>query len=131
MKRMISTCLFFSASAVAGPFDQPYSIIETDRSPSADAHLRPVIVNRVDDENSMDNRAVVAPGAHKVVLDLPPRKGFRTATQETLDLVTEPCMRYYVSAELKSPTLQEWQAVVRKSEPIGECRKKFNGAGGR
>jgi hypothetical protein len=111
--------------ALAGPFDQPYSIIETDTMPSADSHLRPVIVNRVDDENSQNNRAVVAPGKHKVTLDLPPRKGFR-ATQQTFELATEPCMRYYVAARLRSPALQDWEPVVRYSEPMGDCRAKFN-----
>ncbi len=130
MKRLLAISLLSVTPALAGPFDQPYSIIETDTMPSADSHLRPVIVNRVDDENSQNNRSVVAPGAHKVTLDLPPRKGFRTATQHTLDLATQPCMRYYVAARLESPTLQEWQPVVRYSEPIGECRKKFNVASG-
>ena len=130
MNRLLAIALFSATPALAGPFDQPYSIIETDTRPAADSHLRPVIVNRVDDENAMNNRAVVAPGAHKVTLDLPPRKGFRTATQHTFDLATEPCMRYYVAARLESPTLQEWQPVVRYSEPIGECRAKFNVASG-
>ena len=125
MKRFVAIALLSVTPALAGPFDQPYSIIETDTMPSADSHLRPVIVNRVDDENSQNNRAVVAPGPHKVTIDLPPRKGFR-ATQHTFDLTTEPCMRYYVAARLVSPTLQEWEPVVRYSEPIGECRKKFN-----
>jgi hypothetical protein len=129
MKTLLLASLFAATAAWAGPFDQPYSIIETDTFPAADPHLRPVIVNRVDGENSMGNRAVVPPGPHKVVIDLPPRKGFHTATQETFDLVTEPCKRYYVAAELKSPTLQEWTPVIRREEPIGECRKKFGVAG--
>jgi len=79
----------------------------------------------VDDENSLNNRAVIAPGPHKVTIDLPPRKGFHEATQVTFDLDTKPCVRYYVAAELKSPTLQEWTPVVRHQDPIGECRKKF------
>ena len=125
MRHLLAITLLSATPALAGPFDQPYSIIETDRSPSADSHLRPVIVNRVDDENAMDNRAVVAPGAHKVTLDLPPRKGYHTATQETLELTTKACTRYYVVAKLKSPALQEWTPVVRREERIGECRKKF------
>jgi hypothetical protein len=124
MNRILLSALFTATAAVAGPYDQPYSVIETDTFPSANSHLRPVIV-RVDDENSMNNRAVVPPGPHKVVVDLPPRKGFHTATQETFDLVTEACTRYYVVAELKSPTLQEWTPVIRRKEPIRECRKKF------
>ncbi|HEX7465573.1 MAG TPA: hypothetical protein VF309_02955, partial [Usitatibacter sp.] len=78
----------------------------------------------VDDVNSMNNRSVITPGLHKVTIDLPPRKGF-PATQATFDLETKPCVRYYVAAELKSETLQEWAPVVRHEDPIGECRKKF------
>jgi hypothetical protein len=128
MKGLLAITLLTATSALAGPFDQPYSIIETDAAPSADSHMRPVIVNRVDDENSMQNRAVVPPGPHKVTLDLPPRRGFRTATQVTFDLDTRACTRYYVVAELKSPTLQEWTPKIRREEEIGECKKKF-GAG--
>ncbi|MGZ5066728.1 MAG: hypothetical protein ACXWG1_14165 [Usitatibacter sp.] len=124
MKRLVAITLFSATSALAGPFDQVYSIIETDTAPTANPHLLPVIVNRVDDENSMGNRSVVPPGPHKVVLDVPPRRGFR-ATQQTMDLGTKPCTRYYVGAELKSPALQEWTPVIRREEPIGECRKKF------
>ena len=126
MRRLLSIALLSVTPALAGPFDQPYSIVEVDRMLSADSHLRKVIVNRVDDENSADNRSVIAPGAHQVTLDLPPRKGFHTATQHTFELTTQACMRYYVAARLASPALQEWEPVVRYSEPIGECRKKFN-----
>ncbi len=84
-----------------------------------------MIVNRVDGENTLNNRAVVAPGRHKVTLDLPPRKGFKLATQHELDLDTKPCTRYYVSAKLHTQTTQDWDPVVRYEEPIGECRKKF------
>src|SRR5258708_32565720 len=95
MKRLLAISLISVTPALAGPFDQPYSIIETDTMPSADSHLRPGIVNRVDDENSQNNRSVVAPGAHKATLDLPPRKAFRTATQHTLTLPTHTCRRDY------------------------------------
>jgi hypothetical protein len=131
MKRIFIAALFVTTPVLASPYDQPWSIIETDTARSADPNLRPVIVNRVDDQNSMNNRAVVPPGPHKVTVDVPPRKGFRLATQATFDLETKPCMRYYVSAELKSPTTQEWNPVVRREERIGECEAKFKVAGGK
>jgi hypothetical protein len=131
MRRVLIASLFLATSALAGPYDQPWSIIETDVARSADSHLRPVIVNRVDGENSINNRAVVAPGPHKVTVDVPPRKGYSLATQATFDLETKPCMRYYVAAELKSPTLQQWDPVVRREERIGECEAKFKVAGGK
>ena len=121
--------LIVTTAAMAGPYDQPYSIISVDRARSADIHLRRVIVNRVDDETIVDNRAVVAPGAHKVTLDLPARKGFKTATQRVLELETRPCTLYYVAARLANSLGQEWTPVVRSEEPIGECKAKFKVAG--
>ena len=116
-----------AAPVVAGPYDQPYSIIQTERTRSADPDVIPVIINRVDDETirSRPNDAVIAPGPHKVTVDVPPRKGWHTATQETFDLVTEPCVRYYVSARLANRTTQAWEPFVRNKERIGECEKKF------
>ena len=131
MKPLSFILLFAAGTAVAGPYDQPYSIITTDTARSADPNLRPVIVNRVDGENTLDNKAVVAPGPHKVTIDLPPRKGHRIATQQTFDLVTRPCVRYLVSAKLDTPVTQDWKPVVRSEEPIGECEAKFRVAGGK
>ena len=131
MKRILLATLLAAAPAFAGPYDQPYSIITVDRARSADPNLIPVIVNRVDEVTivTTDNRAVVAPGRHKVTLDVPPRKGFRLATQNVLDLETQPCVRYNVAAKLDNRTGQEWTPVVRSEEPIGECRAKFKVAG--
>jgi hypothetical protein len=116
-----------TAPAMAGPYDQPYSIIQTERTRSADPDVIPVLINRVDDANarSRPNEAVVPPGPHQVTVDVPPRKGFHLATQHTFELVTEPCTRYYVSAKLRSRTTQEWEPFVRDKERIGECEKKF------
>ncbi len=125
MNRVLLASLAVATSAIAGPYDQPYSIITTDRARSADPNLRPVIVNRVDDETVMsNNRAVVAPGKHKVTVDLPPRKGFK-ATQNTFEIDAMPCMRYNLAAKLASRTTQSWTPVVRSEEAIGECQAKF------
>ena len=119
--------LVATASAMAGPYDQPYSIIQTERSRSADPDVLPVTINRVDDETirSRPNDAVVPPGPHKVTVDVPPRKGWNLPTQNTFDLVTEPCVRYYVSARLRTQVTQTWEPFVRNKERIGECEKKF------
>ena len=126
MNRILLFTLLAATAAIAGPYDQPYSIIVTDPAPSADPDLRPVIVNRVDGENSVDNRAVVPPGPHKVTIDLPPRRGYRTATQHTFDLTTRACVRYYVAAKLDNPVSQRWVPVVRSEERIVECERRFN-----
>ena len=126
MNRYMLATILLSTSALAGPYDQAYSIITTDRARSADPNLLPVIVNRVDGETVMStNEAVVAPGLRKVTIDLPARKGFSQATQHTFDVDAKPCTRYYVAAKLDSPTTQTWTPVVRSAEAIGECRTKF------
>ena len=127
MKRTLAPLMLLAGgAALAGPYDQPYSIIENDPIHSADPNVIPVIVNRVDDRNALSpQRAVVAPGTHQVTLDVPPRKGFHTATQHTFELATEPCMRYYVSAKLHSRAGQEWDPIVRGKDRIAECEKKF------
>ncbi len=127
MKRLLALPLLcLPLAAAAGPYDQPYAIITTDTRPSSDPNLRPVIVNRVDGESIMSRTpAVVAPGRRMVTVDLPPRKGFKIATQETLEVMASPCMRYYLGAKLDNPVGQDWKAVVRSSELIGECAAKF------
>ena len=128
--RLLLATLLAAGPAFAGPYDQVYSIITTDRARSADPHLRPVIVNRVDDQTvASDNKAVVAPGKHKVTVDLAPRKGFKQPTQRTFDLEAKPCTRYHVAAKLESTTSQAWEPVVRSTEAIRECEKKFRVAG--
>ena len=130
MKTLFLAPLLAVTAALAGPYDQPYSIITTDTRAAADHLLRPVLVNRVDDENAMAyNRAVVPPGRHKVTIDLPPRKGFRIATQHTFDLETKPCVRYNLAARLDNSAGQKWTPVVRSEEPILECQSKFKVAG--
>ena len=126
MKRIaLLTTLIVAAAAQAGYYDQPYAIITTDTARSADPLLRPVIVNRVDGENSKYGRNVVAPGKRAVTVDLPPRKGFHQATQVTFDLDVKPCVRYYVAARLETTVTQGWTPVIRSEERIGECMARF------
>jgi hypothetical protein len=112
------------ASVAGGPYDEPWSVIQTDVARSADSHVIPVIVNRVDDRNTDRNMAVVAPGRHAVTVDVPPRKHF-PATQHTFELTTEPCTRYYVAARLENFATAEWEPIVRSTARIGECEAKF------
>jgi len=127
MKRILAASLLAAAPAFAGVYDQPYSIITIDRNKSSDPDVIPVIVNRVDEVSTLttDNRAVVAPGRHKVTLDVPPRKGFHQATQNVIEVETKPCVRYNMAARLENRTGQQWAPIVRSEEPIGECRTKF------
>jgi hypothetical protein len=123
-------CLATLGGCATSPYDAPYSIIQVDPAASADPHVIPLIINRVDGQNPLvRNRAVVPAGSHEVVLDVPPRKGFHLATQARLQMETRPCTRYYVSARLTTLVTQDWRPIVRSVEPIGECEAKFHLAG--
>lgn len=125
MKHTLLAAALLAAGCATTPYDQPYAIISTEIAPSADPLVHPVIVNRIDDRNAWPPHApVVAPGAHQVTIDLPPRRGF-PATQRTFEVVAEPCTRYYVAAHLHSMAGQAWDPIVRSREPIGDCRAKF------
>ncbi|QJR12396.1 hypothetical protein DSM104443_03482 [Usitatibacter rugosus] len=114
-----------AASAFAGQYDQPYSIIATEYKLAADPLERKVTVNRVDDVNSRNNESVVGPGKHSVVVDLPPRKGFSLGTQKIFDLETKPCTRYFVVAKLENQVTQDWTPAVKYEEEIKECSARF------
>jgi hypothetical protein len=128
MKRIIAATFLASTAALAfaGPYDQPYSQIMTERHfPSADPDVLPVLINRIDDNTVYEKKGTVAPGPHQVTVDLHGRKGF-PATQVTFPLDAKPCTRYYIAAKLKSRTLQEWEPIVRMEEALPDCAKKFN-----
>jgi hypothetical protein len=121
-----------ATAALAGPYDQPYSQVMTERKfPSADPNVIPVIVNRIDDVTVYDRYGTIAPGMHQVTVDVPPRNGYHTATQVTFPLETKACQRYYVAARLKSRTLQEWEPFIRFEEQLKDCSTKFNLAQGK
>jgi len=127
VKKLILATILASSAALAGPYDQPYSQVLTDTRPSADPNVIPVIVNRIDDV-TVHNNGAIAPGMHKVTLDVPPRKGY-PATQVSFDLETKACVLYYVNARLKSRTLQEWEPFVRSTERLRDCEAKFHVTG--
>lgn len=127
MKHSLSiVAALLAMNAIAGPYDQPYALVVSEKIISADSHIRRPIINRVDDESIGSYPAVVAPGRHTIVLDLPPRKGFNTATQEKIELDLKPCTRYVMAARLETLTGQRWKPVVYKEEPLADCKKKFN-----
>ncbi|MFZ3324077.1 MAG: hypothetical protein WA190_17015 [Usitatibacter sp.] len=128
MKRIIAATFLATTATIAsaGPYDQPYSQIMTERHfPSADPDVLPVLINRVDDNTVYDPKGTVAPGMHHVTVDLHGRKGF-PATQVTFPLETKACTRYYLAAKLKTRTTQEWEPIVRFEEALPDCAKKFN-----
>jgi hypothetical protein len=120
--------LALAGCATTGAYDEPYAEVWVDRIRPADPLVIPVVINRVDGVTAMHlDHAVVRPGPHKLTVDVPPRKGFRLATQAELTIDAAPCRRYYIAARLDTPVTQEWTPVVRSEETIPECARKFTG----
>ena len=58
----LGAAVLLLAGCAASPYDNVYSIITTDYKPSADWHVKPVFVNRVDDQNSVQRNLHVNSG---------------------------------------------------------------------
>jgi hypothetical protein len=126
MKTFALAPLLLAAACATSPYGQPYAEIVVDRAPSSDPNVVPGVINRVDGETSLHlDRVAVSPGPHQLTIDVPPRKGFRVATQETVAMDAEPCTRYYIAARLDTPVTQDWKPLVRSTERIAECESRF------
>lgn len=114
-----------AGAAGAGPYDQPYSLVESGDNSQLRKEAR-ASVTKIDGESTRNTRKSdpIAPGKHVITVAFSSARGtFRPDRQEVaLDL--EPCVRYRVVAVYESETGGDWNPKLY-SEPIGECRKKF------
>ena len=117
--------LLLPCASLAGPYDQPYSIVEAaDRSAAREEF--PVAITQVDGTSTRSPRTTdaIAPGKHKVTVRFQTGRVAQSAAEESreLDLDLKPCTRYRVAAARKGSV--NWEPKVY-DEPIGECQKKF------
>ena len=129
MKKLISCSVvaLLSMPALAGPYDQVYSIVSAEFVKSADYKLQPVILNRIDGDSTTRRQEAIAPGQHTIYADLPASQEHHQhiATQNSLAIDFKPCTRYYIAARLTDSVTRHWQLVIRDSETIGECAAKY------
>lgn len=64
------------------------------------------------------------PGRHVITLTTAPVAGFRVSEARELDLLVEPCTRYYIVAERDNRLQQNWRPVIEHTESAGgeACR---------
>jgi hypothetical protein len=114
-----------ATTAVAGPYDQPWSLVERGDNSETRKESQ-VAITKIDGVSMRDprNPEPVAPGKHTVTINFTSAAG--KFHPETVDLPMDlkPCTRYRVVAQYKTRTGGEWKPKVY-SETIGECRKKF------
>jgi hypothetical protein len=112
-------------SAAAGPYDQPYGLIESgDRSEVRKEAT--VAISRIDGVSTRNPRRPdpVTPGKHAVDIS------FASAAVvgddlKAIEIDVQPCKRYRVVARYQNKVGGKWDPVVASVEDIGECKRKF------
>lgn len=72
----------------------------------------------------MQQPARVEPGQRKIVVQGPPASGFRQGEQRTIDMMIEPCKRYWFAAVKKNSLAQDFEPKVDYVEDIAGCGVK-------
>jgi hypothetical protein len=132
---MKSTLLLMAALAGAaplawaGPYDQPYGIVETGDKSEVRKHAT-VAISKIDGQTTRNPRRPdpVPPGKHSVDISFTSARAVVGDDMKTIEIDVEPCKRYRVVAQYTTPTSGKWEPVVQTVENIGECQRKFLGA---
>ena len=114
-----------AASAHAGPYSQPYALVEgMDRS--AVKEEAPAAITKIDGKSTRNTRKSdpIEPGKHTVTIRFSTGRVAQSPSEEMkeLQMDLEGCTRYRIAAR-RVDTIN-WEPKVY-SEPIGECVKKF------
>ena len=121
----ISIAAMAAGVALAGDYDQPYSLVE-----SGDAsELRkeaPAAVGKIDGKSTRNARKSdpIAPGKHVINVSFSSGRGVFSPSSQDVSVDMEPCVRYRVVAVYEVKTGPDWTPKLYP-EPIGECRRKF------
>lgn len=117
--------LFSSTAAIAGVYDQPWSMVE----PGDRSEVRkefPAAVTQIDGQSVRDTRKpdAVAPGKHSVTIRFETGRVNQSEAEATrvVEMELAPCTRYRVVAQRQTGT--KWEPQVYP-EPISECARKF------
>ena len=114
-----------AATALAGPYDSPYALVEAGDPNAARNEFRPAIT-RVDGESTRDPRKSepIPPGKHRVTIRFETARVTQSPADTTreLDMDLAACTRYRITARRTTGT--SWEPHIYQ-EPIGECAKKF------
>ena len=127
----LAAALLFGVAA-AGPYDQPYGLIESgDRSQTR--KQEPVAISRIDGESPRNPRRPdpVAPGKHVVQVAFSSARAVVADDLQTIEIDVQPCKRYRIVAAYETAITGKWKPVVQAVEDIGECKRKFMPAEGK
>jgi hypothetical protein len=128
---LVAALALVTVPALAGPYDQPYGLIESgDRS--ATRKHEPVAISQIDGRSTRNPRRPdpVAPGKHTVEISFASARVVGDQSK-TLGIEVQPCKRYRVVAQYQTAVSGKWEPVVAAVEDIGECRRKFMAGAGK
>ena len=123
---LASTALMMCAAATAGPYDQPYGLIESgDRLQTQ--KQEPAAISRIDGNSVRNPRKSdpLTPGKHVVEISFSSARAVVADTLQTVEIDIQPCKRYRIAAKYESAVSGRWEPVVQAVEDIGECKGKF------
>jgi hypothetical protein len=124
---LLPICLtLIAGSAAAGPYDQPYGLIESGWRMQA-RREEPVAISRIDGESPRNPFVPdpVAPGKRSVEISFSSARTVVGDRLQSIELDVQPCKRYRIAAKYENEVIGKWVPVVQSVEDIGECKKKF------
>jgi hypothetical protein len=124
-RRLPALLLFVSASAFAGVYDQPWSVVEPADASTVRKEF-PAAITQIDGQSTRDTRRpeAVAPGKHRITIRFETSRVNQSEAETTrqVEMDLEACTRYRVAAQRTTGT--QWEPKVY-SEKISECARKF------
>lgn len=123
---VIAAATLSAASAIAAnQFKEPWAIVEQGDKSEVRKEFRPAIT-QIDGHSTRDPRRSdpIPPGKHVVTIRFETGRVAQAPSEVTreVELDLEACTRYRIVARRTEGT--NWEPKVY-SEPIGECKKKF------
>ena len=122
---LMAFAAFAASSAFAGMYDKPYALVEAaDRSAAREEF--PPAITKIDGKSTRNTRKSdpIEPGKHRVTVRFETARVAQGPEETTRDLEMEleACTRYRIAAHRVGSV--NWEPKIY-SEPIGECKKKF------
>lgn len=128
MKKPLFAALVLAAAghAHAGPYDQPYALVESGDNSEVRKESR-VSITKVDGKSTRSatrKTDPIEPGKRMITLHFESARGNFRPEYLDVQMDLEACTRYRIVAQYEVKTGPDWKPKVY-SEPIGECVKKF------
>ena len=123
---VLACALFVATGALAGPYDQPYAVVEAGDANAAREEFVPAI-SQVDGKSTRNVRKTdpIPPGRHRITVRFETARATQSPAEvaREVEMDLEACMLYRIVAKRTGGT--NWEPKVY-SEPLGECVRKFN-----